>query len=84
MNREEMPHEHDAHDFARELSGLLRAARLDNRFGRLVLVAEPGFLGMLRDALDGPTADMVTGTVGKDLGQIPDREVASHLGDLPV
>ena len=50
----------------------------ENRYGALVLVAEPHFLGELRTALDAPTAALVT----KDLGGIETRDLAQHLAGV--
>jgi protein required for attachment to host cells len=48
-------------------------------FGKLVLVAEPRFLGMLRAALDPHTAALVVKTVHKDLPGVSEKDLASHL-----
>ena len=54
----------------------------ENRYGALVLVAEPHFLGELRTALDAPTAALVTATLDKDLGGIETRDLAQHLAGV--
>ena len=79
MSSQETPHDHVAGVFARELAETLRAGRLEHRFDRLVLVAEPRFMGMLRGALDGETAALIHDTVGKDLAKVPVDELSSHL-----
>lgn len=79
MSTEESAHDHVAGVFAHELAERLRAGRNEHLYGRLVLVAEPRFLGMLRAALDEPTAALVYASVGKDLAQVPVHELASHL-----
>jgi protein required for attachment to host cells len=81
MSTEESAHEHVANMFARELADVLRQGRNDHRYARLVLVAEPRFLGMLRNALDDTTAGMVAATVGKDLAQVPLQELPGYLGE---
>lgn len=82
MEREETPKERAAHDFARELARTLARHRQDGDFDRLVLVAEPGFLGMIRGALDAPTARLVDGEVHKELTELRPQELSSHLGDV--
>jgi len=85
LSRNEDPHEHDARVFAGELADVLRRGRVDRRFDHAVLVAEPGFLGTLRGALDDTTAATVTGSLGKDLAHERPEEVAYRLdGLLPV
>lgn len=70
---------HVAEQFAKQLSTLLDDGRSNHRYGRLVLVAEPRFLGNLRAALNAQTAALVTGTLDKDLGGTDARELPRHL-----
>jgi protein required for attachment to host cells len=78
----ETAHDHAAHTFANELAQTLRAARNEHRFERLVLVAEPRFLGMLRGALDDATAALIHDEVHKDLAHVPLHDFQSHLRDV--
>jgi protein required for attachment to host cells len=80
--REQEPTEHLATQFAKQIAGFLEDARTAQKYERLVLVAEPRFLGLLRAALDPPVASLVKATLDKDLGGIEDREVPTHLGDI--
>lgn len=82
MSKEESPTEHLAVAFAAELAARMKSAHEAKRFDRLVLVASPRFLGHLRDALDKHTATAVSGSLDKDLGEIPDHELAGHLAGL--
>jgi protein required for attachment to host cells len=63
------PHRREAERFAAELAEVLDRARAENRFDHLVLVAEPRFLGLLRDHLAGETADRVTRSLDVELTQ---------------
>jgi protein required for attachment to host cells len=81
-DRHQSAAEHVSEVFAKRIARDLRDARNDNRFARLVLVAEPGFLGLLSAALDGPTADTVIGRVTKDLATTPARELGDHLSEV--
>jgi protein required for attachment to host cells len=81
MSSRENAHDHLAANFARELCEFLRAAGHEHRFDRLVLVAEPRFLGMLRAALDDTTRASVRTTLGKDLAQVPLHALLPHLRD---
>jgi len=85
--RHSMSQEHEAAEqvslmFARHLCDKLEKARAENRFGKLVLVAEPRLLGELRGALDKPTAALVSATLDKDLAGIDNRDIPKHLGKL--
>jgi protein required for attachment to host cells len=85
MEPHETAHEHDAHVFAKDLARRLSKARAEHAFGRLVLVAEHHFLGYLERELDKPTDALVTDRVHKDLANVADRDVGSHLGGvLPI
>ena len=85
MEPRETPHEHDARAFAKDLAHRLSMARQQNKTQRLVLVAEPHFLGYLEKELDRPTQALVTDRVHKDLAKIGDRDIAGHLdGVLPI
>jgi protein required for attachment to host cells len=84
LSSEETPHDHDAHAFALSLGQRLKHAHQEHLFSRLVLVAEPRFLGMLREALDAQTAHTVAASVAKDLEHIPPAELMGHLPELPL
>lgn len=84
MEPTEAPHERAAKDFAHALAASLKRARLSSKFERLVLVAEPHFLGLLRAELDPITKSLVIASVPKDLEKIPLHELDSHLPELPA
>ena len=67
LERREMPHEHEARDFARQLAETLRLARVAGRYDRLILAAEPKFLGLIREALDPATQKLVSREIPKHL-----------------
>ena len=82
MSRSEGPHERAVADFARELAQRLNQGRVQNEYQRLVLVAPPRFLGLLRSSLDGPTASLVVGSLDKDLAFTKEDELVKHLGQV--
>jgi protein required for attachment to host cells len=84
LSPSETAHEHDAKAFARELADKLRTERMNGSFERLVLIAEPHFLGLLREALDDGTARLVIASEAKDLAQVGLRDLARHLPELPT
>jgi len=79
MDREVAAHDQEAVMFARSLASTLREGRMQNACGRIVLVAEPRFLGMLRDALDAQTSKLVSDSVAKDLANVEQRDLGPHL-----
>ncbi|MBX3275257.1 MAG: host attachment protein [Sandaracinaceae bacterium] len=81
MEREQSATDRLADDFARELADRLSRARAESRFGRLVLVAAPRFLGRLRDALDGPTQATVAASLAKDFPSPDPRAIRAALAD---
>lgn len=85
MQHEETAHEHKASAFAQTIATELSKARAAGKFDSLILVAEPGFLGLLRDALDKATSQTVVDSVNKNLAVEKPNEVAQHLGNaLPL
>jgi protein required for attachment to host cells len=82
MSRSEGPHDRAVADFARALADKLKHARVENQYERLVLVAPPRFLGLLRSSLDGPTAQLVVGSIDKDLASSKEGELIEHLGEV--
>ena len=82
MEPHELPHEHIAHVFAKFLAEKLRHARVEHRFERLVLAAEPTFLGRLRAELDEPTRKLVSGEVPKHLLGEGDHHLTEALGKV--
>lgn len=85
--RHGMSQEHEAADqvslmFAKHLCDRLEKARAENRFGKLILVAEPRLLGELRAALDKHTAALVSATLDKDLAGVDNRDLPKHLGGV--
>ena len=81
----EAAHVHEARVFAKTLARRLGHARTDHAYARLLLVAEPHFLGYLEHELDKPTVALVSDRIHKDLARIPDAEVGAYLdGALPL
>lgn len=81
-SREQEPTEHVAEQFAKQVAGLLEDGRTAQKYERLVLVADPRFLGVLRAALSSQAASHVTATLDKDFGGVPDRDLPKLLGEI--
>lgn len=83
-DRGNSPHERAAVHFAQDLAKVLEEGRLTKGVNRIVLVAEPHFLGLLRAELGSATAELVTASVSKDLHAVSGADVLKHLqGVLP-
>jgi protein required for attachment to host cells len=78
---ERSPRKHEAEVFARRVVRELGKASRDGRFDRLVLVAAPAFLGLLRAALPKGLKPALTATVAKDLIHEPEDTLRSKLPD---
>lgn len=66
-------------EFARNLAHRLEAARKEKAFDRVVLIAPPSFLGLLRDNLSDEVMERVTEQIDKNLVQQPAHVVREHL-----
>jgi protein required for attachment to host cells len=49
---------------------------------KLIIVAPPKFLGLLREKLDHPTQKLVTHTLSKDLSKASMADIQSAVSDL--
>ncbi len=76
------PKEVEAEHFAQELAGVIEGGHGRNEFARLVLVAPPQFLGLLRKCLSAPASKRITATVDKDYTQVPDRDLPERVAEV--
>ena len=65
--------------FAQELAERLDKGRVEHHFDRLVLVAPPHFLGLLKGTLDDQVQKLLAHTVDKDLTGFQARELPERL-----
>jgi protein required for attachment to host cells len=65
--------------FADRLGELLESGFDGHRYGDLVLVAPPRFLGLLRASLSAPVARRVTASVDKNLARADPRDLRNRL-----
>ena len=72
-------HTFEKERFATDMAHVLDVEAERNAFDRLVLVAPPKTLGVLRKELGAGALKRVVAEVGKDLTHLPDRELAPHL-----
>ena len=84
MAQEETTKEREASNFAREVADAIETRRTHEGFDQLILIAEPGFLGMLRKTLDPVSAKNVLGEVRKEIVDRKVDEIAGYLKDLLI
>ncbi|MCO7246047.1 MULTISPECIES: host attachment protein [unclassified Halomonas] len=73
---------HENELFAKQVASHLYNARVDNSLEKLIVVAPPKFLGLLRDKLDGPTQKLVIHTLSKDLSKASLTDIQTAVRDL--
>lgn len=61
------PRKHRAEVFARKIVGELRKAQRSGSFDRLVIIAAPAFLGLLRAAMPKTLRESIVSEIPKDL-----------------
>ncbi len=76
---EHTPRKQEAEHFAREIARQLDQARQDRFFDRLVVVAAPQFLGLLRAEMSKPLHTCVAAEVPKDLVHQGEKVLREHL-----
>ncbi|TVP51785.1 MAG: host attachment protein [Halomonas sp.] len=73
---------HENELFAKEVAQRLYDARVSNSMEKLIMVAPPKFLGLLREKLDGPTHKLVIHSLSKDLSKASLADIQSAVSDL--
>lgn len=73
------PKDQENINFAREIANGLDAARKDNKFKQLILVAAPGFLGNIRNQLNTQTLKLSCFELAKNLSHLSATEIRKHL-----
>ena len=68
--------------FAKTVIEQVRTAHAEKRFDRLILIAGPHMLGLLRANLDTSLRGILLGEMPKDLSNQPLSAVEKHLGEL--
>lgn len=78
------PRERLKHDFLAKVATEIDARLGQASFERLVVVAPPHALGILRDLFSDRVRATLTGEVAKDLTKTPDHELAAHLKETVI
>lgn len=69
------PHEVEVLRFAKRISRRIDLERRAGKIGALIVIAEPRFLGVLRQVWSGPTKKIVTREAAKDLVRASDAQI---------
>lgn len=79
------PKQHEARVFARELAEYLEESHDGDEFRQLLLIAEPSFLGLLREELTDAVKHTVNFELDKNLVKADANEIRRHLPEyLPL
>jgi protein required for attachment to host cells len=76
---ERRPRKHAADQFAHRIADLLDSAHQQAQFERIIVVAGPPFLGVLRKAFPPALRALVTAEVHKDLVHQDDQTLRQHV-----
>lgn len=79
MDAETEPKRQEAIDFAKRIAKHLDQARSKKEISRLIIVAAPSFLGILRDQLSKPTAKLIAWELDKNLVQQNPDDIRAHM-----
>ncbi len=82
MERPHTQHEVEEGLFALEICRRLEAARQQGLFSRLYLIANPVFLGILREHMDKGVTSLVVGEIHKNIISLKPEEVRKYLPDV--
>lgn len=79
MERSSDVKKQEAGAFARQVAARLDSARMQNDLDKLILVAAPEFLGLLRDQLSAETRNLVQAEFDLNLTGMKPSEIRAHL-----
>lgn len=82
MESKTSPKEIEAEHFAHELVEVLHLGHGQQAYERIVLVAPPHFLGLLRKGVNGAVNKLITASVDKDYLHLPESELHTRLDEL--
>ncbi len=71
-----------AREFAANLAAMLEKGEKAKAFAKLVLVAEPRFMGILKAALSNHVKDRIFQVFEKDIAETPNHVLGEHLVEL--
>lgn len=79
------PKQHESERFAQAVAHYLESARIEHKFEQLLLVAEPSFLGVLRQYLSVDVKRLISFELDSNIASLDSAELRTHLPEyLPV
>lgn len=82
MERDMSPKRAEHEHFAQQLQQELRLGLDQGAYGRLILVANPEFLGILRQTAPAQVLKHLVASVDKDYTMMPVKELEHHLAPI--
>lgn len=82
MESKTSPRDVEFERFSHELACVLDDGHGQQAYGRIVLVAPPHFLGLLRKAINHTVSKLIVVTVDKEYLHLSDKEIREHLDPL--
>ncbi len=82
MESKTSPKQVEFEHFAHELATVLHDGHGQQAYGRIVLVAPPHFLGLLRKTINDTVSKLVSASLDKDYLHLSDQEMHVHLDPL--
>ena len=79
MGSETDPKRHEAESFAKQITGYIESARNNNQLSRLIIIAAPALLGMLRRNMSNETGKLVAMELDKNLSDLKGEEIRQYL-----
>jgi len=79
LDDETPPKQQEAIGFAKKITKRLDEARKDHLYGRLIIVAAPAFLGLLRENINADIKKIVTWELDKNLTNESKDTIREHL-----
>ncbi len=76
------PHDEAALKLVSKIVDYLEEGRVRNQYEHLILVAEPHFLGVLREAMGSPLSSLVSKEVHMDLTHLSNQELAQDISEI--
>ncbi|MGZ8227934.1 MAG: host attachment protein [Methylococcaceae bacterium] len=73
------PKKHEADNFAHRIAHYLEDAHNANKFGQLLIVAEPSFLGLLRNRLSEQVKKLICFELDKNITRFNSADIRKHL-----
>jgi len=73
------PKEHEASNFAHFIVHYLENAHNQNKFSQLLIIAEPSFLGMLRNQLPEKIKKLIAFELNKNITMHSAEDIRAHL-----